>query len=88
MVYCQKLHKEAPALSAPPFPGELGSRIFTNICAEAWQMWISHQTLLINENRLSLADPKARQFLAQEMEAFLFGAGSAMPAGYIPKTIT
>ncbi|HSX20798.1 MAG TPA: oxidative damage protection protein [Gammaproteobacteria bacterium] len=82
-MFCQKLQKEAVGLSAPPFPGDLGTKIYTNICQEAWQQWLSHQTLLINENRLSLADPKARQFLAKEMEAFLFGHGSAKPAGFV-----
>lgn len=86
MVKCQKLHKEAEGLSAPPYPGELGAKIYANISKEAWQQWLNHQTLLINENRLSLADPKARQFLAKEMEAFLFGIGSDKPAGYIPRT--
>lgn len=86
MIYCQKLQKEAEGLVAPPYPGELGARIYANISKEAWQQWMSHQTLLINENRLSLADPKARAFLAAEMEKFLFGAGSSKPAGYIPPT--
>lgn len=86
MIYCQKLQKEAEGLVAPPYPGELGARIYANISKEAWQQWMSHQTLLINENRLSLADPKTRAFLAEEMEKFLFGAGSSKPAGYIPPT--
>lgn len=84
MVFCQKLHKEAPGLAAPPFPGELGAKIYANICKEAWQQWLSHQTLLINEHRLSLADPKARTFLNKEMEEFLFGEGSAKPSGFVP----
>ncbi len=84
MVYCQKLQKEAPGLSNPPIPGELGDKIYANISAEAWQQWLSHQTMLINENRLSLADPKAREFLVQELEAFLFGDGSAKPTGFVP----
>lgn len=82
MVYCQKLKKEAAALSIQPYPGPLGARIMANICLEAWQQWLAHQTLLINEHRLSLVDPAARKFLAQEMEAFLFGDGSAKPAGF------
>lgn len=84
MVFCHKLQKEAPGLSAAPYPGELGVKIFAHISQEAWQQWLRHQTLLINENRLSLADPKARQFLATEMERFLFGDGSDKPAGYVP----
>lgn len=85
MVFCVKLKKEAPALSFPPYPGELGQKILKNISLTAWQQWLSHQTLLINEHRLSLADPNARKFLAQEMEAFLFGDGSDKPAGYVPQ---
>lgn len=85
IIFCHKLQKEAPGLKSIPYPGELGTRIFTSISQEAWQQWLSHQTLLINENRLSLADPKARQFLAGQMEAFLFGDGSAKPTGYVPK---
>lgn len=82
-IFCTKLNKEAQGLAAPPYPGELGTRIFDNISLEAWQQWLRHQTLLINENRLSLADPKARKFLAVEMESFLFGTGSDKPAGYV-----
>lgn len=86
MVFCLKLHKEAPGLTRAPFPGELGAKIYANISQEAWNQWLSHQTLLINENRLSLANPDARAFLAKEMEAFLFGDGSAKPAGYVAPT--
>ncbi len=83
MVYCLKLQKEAPGLARAPFPGELGAKIHANISQEAWNQWLSHQTLLINENRLSLANPDARAFLVKEMDAFLFGAGSSKPAGYV-----
>jgi Fe-S cluster biosynthesis and repair protein YggX len=83
-VFCQKLNKEAPGLPAAPYPGELGQKIYAHISQEAWQLWLKHQTLLINENRLSLADPNARTFLAKEMEGFLFGAGSDKPAGFVP----
>ena len=84
MVFCLKLKKEAPGLTMAPYPGALGKKIFENISQAAWQQWLSHQTLLINENRLSLADPNARKYLATEMEAFLFGEGSEKPAGYVP----
>lgn len=83
MVYCVKLNKEAPGLDFPPFANDLGKKIHAQISQEAWRLWLSHQTLLINENRLSLADPKAREFLQREMEAFLFGQGSNTPAGFI-----
>ena len=84
MIYCAKLKKEAPGLERQPYPGELGKKIFDNISEEAWQMWLTHQTMLINEFRLSMLDPKAREFLAKEMDNFLFGDGSAKPAGYVP----
>ena len=64
MVQCIKLGKEAPGMKFAPLPNELGKRIFDNVSQEAWDAWTRHQTMLINENRLSLADPRARQYLA------------------------
>lgn len=86
MVHCLKLGREAEGLKAPPYPGALGKRIYDNVSAEAWQGWVKHQTMLINEYRLNMMDAKARQFLAQEMEKYFFGEGSAMPSGYVPPT--
>ena len=83
-VHCLKLNKTAAGLERAPYPGELGKRIFESISQEAWQLWLAHQTMLINEYRLSMIDPKARTFLAQEMEKFLFGQGSEKPTGYVP----
>jgi len=85
MIYCCKLNQEAEALSSPPFPGALGARIFEQVSKQAWQMWLTQQTMLINEYRLSMIDPKSREFLLREMENFLFGDGSATPAGYTPQ---
>ncbi len=85
-VFCTKLRRESEGLAFAPYPGELGKRIFAEISREAWTAWLAHQTMLINENRLSPLDPKARTFLEAEMQKFLFGAGSAAPAGYIPET--
>jgi len=85
MIHCTKLKKTAAALNAPPFPGALGEKIYQRICAEAWQQWLSHQTMLINEYRLRVIDPQAKKFLLEEMEKFLFGEGSEKPAGYIAK---
>jgi Fe-S cluster biosynthesis and repair protein YggX len=85
LVYCEKLKKEAEGFAEPPMPGELGGKIFAHISKEAWQLWLEHQTMLINENRLSLIDPKSRAFLIQEMNNFLFGVGSEKPAGYVEK---
>jgi Fe-S cluster biosynthesis and repair protein YggX len=84
MIHCIKLGKEAEALDRQPYPGDLGQRIFEHISKEAWQLWMQHQTMLINENRLSVIDPKAREFLEKEMEKFLFGDGSEIPEGFTP----
>ncbi len=83
-VHCVILGREAEGLDRPPYPGALGQRIFEQVSREAWQTWLAHQTMLINENRLSLIDPEARKFLQQEMEKFLFGDGAAKPEGYVP----
>jgi len=83
MVQCIKLDKEAEGLERPPYPGELGKRIFEAVSKEAWQQWLAHQTMLINENMLSPIDPKARKFLEGEMEKFFFEKGSDKPSGYV-----
>ena len=84
MVKCVKLGREAEGLDRPPYPGELGKRIFENVSKEAWAAWIKHQTMLVNENRLNLADARARQYLARQMEQFFFGDGGDKPTGYVP----
>jgi len=82
-VHCVKLQREAEGLAYAPYPGELGKRIFDNVSKQAWSQWLAHQTMLINENRLSPLDPKARKFLEGEMEKYFFGSGSAAPQGYV-----
>ena len=84
MVNCIKLGHEAPGLDFPPYPGELGKRIFDSASKEAWQAWLKHQTMLVNENRLNLADASARQYLARQMDRYFFGEGAERPAGYVP----
>ena len=84
MVHCKKLNQELPGLVRPPYPGELGQKIYQTISQQAWQDWLRQQTMLINEYRLSMIDPKAQSFLREEMEKFLFGEGSQMPEGYVP----
>jgi Fe-S cluster biosynthesis and repair protein YggX len=84
MIHCIKLNKEAPGLAFAPYPGDLGQRIFEHISQEAWQLWLQRQTMYINEYRLNLADKKARDMLAKEMENFLFGDGGQPPEGYQP----
>ena len=83
-IHCIKLDREAEGLDQPPYPGELGQRIHQHVSKEGWQMWLQHQTMLINEMRLTPVDPKARKFLEQEMEKFFFGEGSERPSGYVP----
>lgn len=85
MVQCVVLKREAPGLERPVYPGELGARIWKNISKEAWQRWVAHQTMLINEYRLVAIEPKARKFLEGEMEKFLFGEGARKPEGYVEK---
>ena len=85
MVKCVKLDKEAEGLDRPTYPGDLGKRIFQNVSKEAWQSWVGHQTMLINEYRLTPVDPKARKFIEEEMEKYFFGGGSDMPDGYVPQ---
>ena len=84
-VQCVHLRREAAGLERQPYPGELGKRIFEHVSKEAWQQWVAHQTMLINENRLSPMEPKHRKFLETEMEKFLFGDGSAAPEGFRPR---
>ncbi len=84
MVQCVKLGEELEGLDRPTYPGELGKRIYENVSKEAWQQWLGHQTMLINEYRLSPVDPKARKFLEAEMEKFFFGGGSAPPPDFNP----
>ncbi|HYF97481.1 MAG TPA: oxidative damage protection protein [Coxiellaceae bacterium] len=83
IIFCQKLQQEAPGLDYSPYPGELGQRIFEHISQQAWQAWTNHQTMLINEYRLNLIEPKSHEYLEKEMEKFLFGEGSEKPAGYV-----
>lgn len=85
-VFCSKLNKEAEGLDTPPLPGVIGEKIYNNISRQAWKMWLAHQTMLINEYRLNLADPESRKFLLTEMDNFLFKNGSAKPAGFTPVT--
>lgn len=83
-VHCVKLGREAPGLEKAPYPGELGRRIHEQVSAEAWREWLAHQTILINEYRLTPIDPKHRRFLEGEMEKYFFGEGSEVPDAFQP----
>jgi len=84
LVQCVKLGREAEGLKNPPYPGELGKKIYLNVSQEAWKMWLKHQTMIINEYRLSPVDPRVRKMLEEEMEKFFFGEGSMKPPEYVP----
>jgi len=84
MVKCIKLGREAEGLDFPPVPGELGKKLWESVSKEAWQQWQKHQTMLVNENRLNLADARARKYLMSQMESYFFGEGADKPAGYVP----
>ncbi|MEM7208052.1 MAG: oxidative damage protection protein [Pseudomonadota bacterium] len=85
MVQCVKLGVEAEGLDRPTYPGDLGKKIYLNVSKEAWGAWVRHQTMLINEYRLTPVDPQARKFLEEEMEKYFFGEGSAVPDQFVPE---
>ena len=84
MVLCKKLGRELPALNFQPFDDELGERIYNEISAEGWTMWLEHSKMLINEYRLDLVTPEAFQLLHDRCESFFFGEGSALPPEFKP----
>ena len=84
LVHCIKLGREAEGLDFPPLPGPIGKRIYEQVSKEAWAQWQKHQTMLVNENRLNLADARARKYLSTQMEQYFFGEGADMPSGYVP----
>jgi len=86
LVNCPKLGQEAEGLAFSPYPGELGQRIFDTISQTAWQQWLEHQTMLINEYRLVPVDTESRAFLEKEMEKFLFEGGAETPVDFVPPT--
>ncbi len=85
MVDCVLLKREAEGLDRPTYPGDLGQRIFDNVSKEAWQKWLGHQTILMNEYRLSPINPKDRKFLEEEMDKFFFGDGASSVDNFTPQ---
>ncbi len=89
LVNCVKLKKEAEGLDFPPVPGEMGKKIWENVSKEAWNDWIQHQTMLVNEYRLNLSDIKARKYLTDQLKAYFFGSGTSdVASGYTPPKIS
>ena len=85
MVQCIKLKREAEGLDFPPYPGELGKRLYESASKEAWKQWLEQQKMLVNENRLNLADAKSRKYLEEQMRRHFFGEGADAATGYVPK---
>lgn len=85
VVHCIKLGREADGLDFPPYPGALGQRIFEQVSKEAWAIWLKQQTMLVNENRLNLADAAARAYLREQTEKYFFGEGADVASGYVPQ---
>ena len=85
MVMCKKLGKQLPGLDAPPWPGELGQRIYENVSAEAWKLWEDRMKMILNEYRLMPWQKEAQDLVAKHMEEFLFGEGQALPPEYKPQ---
>ena len=83
-IHCVKLGRELPGLPAPPFPNELGQRLYERVSQEGWGLWMAQSRMLVNENRLNLSSPEAREFLMQQCEKFFFGEGAAPPPQYTP----
>ena len=81
-IFCIKLQTFCDSLPKAPFPGELGQQIHQHVSTAGWDMWLKHQTMLINEYRLSLVDKSAKDFLREEMRKYFFGEGSNKPAGF------
>jgi Fe-S cluster biosynthesis and repair protein YggX len=84
-VHCVKFQQDLPALDAPPWPGELGQRIFERVSAQAWKMWEDRQKMILNEYRLMPWQKEAQEIIARHMEDFFFGAGAALPPGFVPQ---
>jgi Fe-S cluster biosynthesis and repair protein YggX len=83
-VNCVKLGKDLPGLDSPPWPGELGERIFSSVSLEAWKLWEERMTMILNEYRLLPFQKEAQDLMAKQMNEFFFGEGSAMPPDYVP----
>jgi len=85
MVNCVKLKREAEGLDFPPYPGEMGKKLYMSVSKEAWKLWLEHQKMLVNENRLNLSDARARKYLEEQMQRHFFGEGADAAQGFVPK---
>ncbi len=72
-------------LDEVPFEGHpLGQKIYDNVSRQAWQMWVDHMKMIMNEYRLNLGTREAQEFLLRQMDEYFFGEGAALPADYVP----
>jgi len=85
MVHCVKLGRELPGLSEPPWPGELGQRVYENVSAQGWKLWEDRMRMILNEYRLMPWQKEAQDLMAKAMEDFFFGQGAAPPPGFVPE---
>ena len=84
-VFCKKLQRELPELETPPWPGELGQRVYDNISTDAWKMWEERMKMILNEYRLMPWQKEAQELVAKHMQDFFFGEAAALPPGYVPQ---
>jgi Fe-S cluster biosynthesis and repair protein YggX len=85
MVFCVKFQRQMPGLDAPPWPGELGQRLYEHVSAEAWKLWEERQKMILNEYRLLPWQKEAQEQIRMHLEQFFFGEGAALPPGYVPE---
>ena len=84
-VQCVKFQKALPGLDAPPWPGDLGQRVYENVSTQAWKLWEERMKMILNEYRLMPWQKEAQEIIAKQMEDFFFGEGAALPPGYVPQ---
>lgn len=84
-VFCVKLQRQLPGLDTPPWPGELGQRIYENVSVDAWRMWEERMKMILNEYRLMPFQKEAQDLVAKHMEEFFFGESAALPPGFMPE---
>ena len=86
LINCIKLNKKLEGLDRAPYPGELGKKILNSVSKEAWQMWLDHQTMLINENNLNLFEESSQKYLKEQMDKYFFADDDIdQIQGYVPK---
>ena len=85
VVHCVKLQKDLPGLNSPPWPGELGKKIYDNVSAQAWKLWEDRQKMILNEYRLLPWQKEAQELIARQLEEFFFGESATLPPGYVPE---